>query len=64
MGCTEMGCDKDDATANRWLIFIAYVVGLSIGIHMLNLVTIPALGLIYYFKNTNLPNGVSLPPWE
>ena len=41
---------KDDATANRWLIFIAYVVGLSIGIHMLNLVTIPALGLIYYFK--------------
>jgi MFS family permease len=40
----------DEATANRWLIFIAYVMGLSIGIHMLNLVTIPALGLIYYFK--------------
>lgn len=40
----------DEAAANRWLIFIAYVVGLSIGIHMLNLVTIPALGLIYYFK--------------
>ncbi len=41
---------EDDSTANRWLIFVAYVVGLSIGIHMLNLVTIPALGLIYYFK--------------
>ncbi|NOT74611.1 MAG: DUF2723 domain-containing protein [Cyclobacteriaceae bacterium] len=41
---------EDDSAANRWLIFIAYVVGLSIGIHMLNLVTIPALGLIYYFK--------------
>ncbi len=40
----------DEATANRWLIFIAYIMGLSIGIHMLNLVTIPALGLIYYFK--------------
>ncbi len=40
----------DEAAANRWLIFIAYVVGLSIGVHMLNLVTIPALGLIYYFK--------------
>jgi hypothetical protein len=41
---------EDDSAANRWLIFVAYVVGLSIGIHMLNLVTIPALGLIYYFK--------------
>lgn len=41
---------EDDAKANRWLILIAYMVGLSIGVHMLNLVTIPALGLIYYFK--------------
>ena len=41
---------EDDSAANRWLIFIAYIVGLSIGVHMLNLVTIPALGLIYYFK--------------
>ncbi len=41
---------EDEGAANRWLIFIAYVMGLSIGIHMLNLVTIPALGLIYYFK--------------
>ncbi|MDZ4715351.1 MAG: DUF2723 domain-containing protein [Cytophagales bacterium] len=41
---------EDDSAANRWLVFIAYVIGLSIGIHMLNLVTIPALGLIYYFK--------------
>jgi len=41
---------EDDSAANRWLVFIAYIVGLSIGIHMLNLVTIPALGLIYYFK--------------
>lgn len=41
---------EDDSAASRWLIFIAYVIGLSIGIHMLNLVTIPALALIYYFK--------------
>ena len=41
---------EDDSDANRWLVFIAYVVGLSIGIHMLNLVTIPAMALIYYFK--------------
>ncbi|CAN5417795.1 DUF2723 domain-containing protein [soil metagenome] len=41
---------EDDSAANRWLVFIAYVVGLSIGIHLLNLVTIPALGLVFYFK--------------
>lgn len=41
---------EDDSKANRWLILIAYMVGLSIGVHLLNLVTIPALGLIYYFK--------------
>ncbi len=41
---------EDDKTANRWLIFIAYMIGLSIGIHLLNLVTLPALGLIFYFK--------------
>ncbi|MEQ8303251.1 MAG: DUF2723 domain-containing protein [Cyclobacteriaceae bacterium] len=41
---------EDESKANRWLLLIAYMMGLSIGIHMLNLVTIPALGLIYYFK--------------
>lgn len=46
---------EDEATANRWLIFIAYLVGLSIGIHLLNLVTIPALALLYYFKKYPKP---------
>jgi hypothetical protein len=41
---------EDESKANRWLILIFYMVGLSIGIHLLNLVTIPALSLIYYFK--------------
>jgi tetratricopeptide (TPR) repeat protein len=41
---------EDDAKANRWLIFIFYLMGLSIGVHLLNLVTIPSLALIYYFK--------------
>lgn len=41
---------EDPAAENRWLIFIAYLVGLSIGVHLLNLVTIPALALVYYFK--------------
>jgi hypothetical protein len=40
----------DESRANRWLILIAYVIGLSIGVHLLNLLTLPALALIYYFK--------------
>ena len=35
---------------NRWIILIAYMMGLSIGVHLLNLVAIPALALIMYFK--------------
>lgn len=46
---------EDEAAANRWLIFIAYLTGLSIGVHLLNLVTLPALALIYYFKKTAKP---------
>jgi hypothetical protein len=34
----------------RWLILIAYLMGLSIGVHLLNLLTIPALAFVYYFK--------------
>jgi hypothetical protein len=45
----------DEAAANRWLIFIAYLTGLSIGVHLLNLVTLPALALIYYFKKQPKP---------
>jgi hypothetical protein len=46
---------EDEAAANRWLILIAYLTGLSIGVHLLNLVTLPALALIYYFKKTAKP---------
>jgi len=41
---------EDESKANRWLVLMAYMVGLSIGVHLLNLVTLPALALIYYFK--------------
>src|SRR5471030_2114812 len=40
----------DEPSADRWLLFIAYVIGLSIGIHLLNLLTIPAISLVYYFR--------------
>jgi hypothetical protein len=41
----------DKSGSDRWLILIAYLMGLSIGVHLLNLLAIPALVLVYYFKN-------------
>ena len=40
----------DPIKQHQWIILIAYMMGLSIGVHLLNLVTIPALALIIYFK--------------
>ncbi len=40
----------DQNHADRWLILIAYLMGLSIGVHLLNLLTIPAIVLVYYFR--------------
>ena len=51
----------DEPRADKWIIFIAYVIGLSIGIHLLNLLTIPALVLVYFFrryKNINTRTGI------
>lgn len=36
---------------DRWLVLIAFVVGLSFGVHFMGLLTIPAIGMLYYFKN-------------
>ncbi|TLX73034.1 DUF2723 domain-containing protein [Labilibacter sediminis] len=49
----------DDKYANRWLILIAYLMGLSIGVHLLNLLAIPAIVLVYYFKKFEVSrNGI------
>ncbi|MBR4130068.1 MAG: DUF2723 domain-containing protein [Bacteroidaceae bacterium] len=40
----------DEPGSDRWLIFIAYLTGLSIGVHLLNLLCLPALVLIFYYK--------------
>jgi hypothetical protein len=40
----------DTPRANRWLMFIAYMGGLSIGVHLLNLLAIPAIVILYYLK--------------
>lgn len=42
--------DEDSPAADRWLILIAYLTGLSIGVHLLNLLCIPAIVMVYYFK--------------
>jgi len=43
--------DMDTPRGNRWLILISFVIGLSFGVHFMGLLTIPAIGLIYFFKN-------------
>ncbi|WP_448698033.1 DUF2723 domain-containing protein [Mucilaginibacter sp. AW1-3] len=49
-GILKWDAHADEPNADRWIVFIAYVMGLSIGIHLLNLVTIPAIALVYYFR--------------
>lgn len=41
------------ARADRWIVFIFFSMGLSIGIHLLGLLTIPAIVMIYYFRRYN-----------
>jgi hypothetical protein len=40
----------DEPYANRWIVLIAFLMGLSIGIHLLNLLAIPAIVFMYYFR--------------
>src|ERR1700743_692048 len=52
---------SDEPGADKWIVFIAYVIGLSIGIHLLNLLTIPAVAMVYYFrrhKNITIGRGI------
>ncbi|QEC74961.1 protein O-mannosyl-transferase family [Mucilaginibacter ginsenosidivorax] len=51
----------DERGADKWIVLIAYVMGLSIGIHLLNLLTIPAITMVYYFrryKNPTVKSGI------
>lgn len=42
--------EADMPHADRWIILIAYLIGLAVGVHLLNLLVIPAVVFIYYFK--------------
>lgn len=46
---------SEEKHAYRYLILIAYLVGLSIGVHLLNLLAIPAITFVYYFKKYPKP---------
>ena len=48
--------NADTPHSDKWLVLISYLVGLSIGVHLLNLLCIPAIVLVFYFKKTKEPN--------
>jgi hypothetical protein len=47
-------------SADRWIIFIFFMMGLSIGVHLLNLLTIPAIVMVYYYKQYKATKGGAL----
>lgn len=46
----------DDPKSYRWILLIAYLIGLSIGVHLLNLLCIPAIAFVIYYKKTAKPS--------
>ncbi|HUP14288.1 MAG TPA: DUF2723 domain-containing protein, partial [Niastella sp.] len=48
------------ARADRWIVFIFFLMGLSIGVHLLGLLTIPAIVMIYYYKRYNYTRNGSI----
>jgi len=48
-----MGIKGHFTRADRWLILIFYLVGLAVGVHLLPILTIPAIVMVYYFKRYN-----------
>ncbi len=42
--------NADSSNSDKWIVLLAYIMGLSIGVHLLNLLCIPAIVLVYYYK--------------
>lgn len=59
-GILKWEAHADEPRADKWLLFIAYIMGLSIGIHLLNLLTIPAIAFVYYFRKTPKPTNMGV----
>lgn len=53
----------DEPGADRWIVFIFFLMGLSIGVHLLNLLTIPAIVMVYYFRRRETFNYGILRKW-
>ncbi|MFZ5552722.1 MAG: DUF2723 domain-containing protein [Bacteroidota bacterium] len=49
-GVLEAGGDNNGKNPDRWIIFNMFMIGLSIGVHLLNLLAIPAMAYVYYFR--------------
>lgn len=47
--------NREKPHSDKWLILIAYIMGISIGVHLLNLLCIPAICLVYYFRKAEKP---------
>ena len=59
-GIMKYDAETDTRKENQWIVLIAYLMGLSIGVHLLNLLAIPAIGLVYYFKRHKAtPKGIA-----
>lgn len=56
----KMGITGHFTSADRWLILIFYLMGLSIGVHLLNLLTIPAMVILYYYKRYKVTTSGTL----
>lgn len=46
----------DEPHSDRWIVLIMYMTGLSIGVHLLNLLCVPALVLVFYYRKSKSPN--------
>ncbi|HTN38242.1 MAG TPA: DUF2723 domain-containing protein, partial [Arachidicoccus sp.] len=46
----------DEPGADKWIVFIFFMMGLAVGVHLLNLLTIPAVVMIFYFRKRHLFN--------
>jgi hypothetical protein len=50
----------DEKHSYRWLVFIAFLMGLAIGVHLLNLLVIPATCMVYYYKKSKNPTKLGM----
>ncbi len=53
----------EEPGADRWIVFIFFMMGLSIGVHLLNLLTIPAIVMVYYFRKRETFNYTVIRSW-